>query len=192
MLQNTKGEEIVLHKDQAGIIIHLADKKGFTLPYEDVEKLIKLINNYNPFMGGMKPLYEIGNFMVSPRAGGSIEFKPQWWATENCRKDGIENVLITDKQNFCKELEKTKAFGLQTQGKHAEALKIFERLFQNDQENLELLKGIGYSLYEVKRYADAKAYLDRYVYYAPDKVDAKMTGILTKIQEKLENPYGLI
>ena len=43
MLQNTKGEEIVLHKDQAGIIIHLADKKGFTLPYEDVEKLIKLI-----------------------------------------------------------------------------------------------------------------------------------------------------
>ncbi|MEQ8189795.1 MAG: tetratricopeptide repeat protein [Candidatus Eremiobacterota bacterium] len=186
MLKNRKGEEIIVENDGGGIAVHLPEKKGFTLACEEIEKLVKLINSHNPLMISTKPLYEYGTFVLAPK-GKDLEFKPQWWAVENSKKEGIENVLISDKGEFCKVLERLKGFALYDLGKLKECLIAFDKILKEEPDNPDMLKQKGFALYKLKRYDEAKTCLDRIVEIAPEKVNVEMKRIQTEIKEKIES-----
>ncbi len=185
MLKNRKGEEIIVKNDRGSICVHLPDKKGFTLACEEIEKLVKLINSHNPLMISTKPLYEYGTFVLAPR-GKELEFKPQWWAVENSKKEGVENVLISDKIEFCKALENLKGFALYDLGKLQDCLIAFDKILAKE-TNTDMLKQKGYALYKLKRYDEAKACLDRVAEIAPEKVNVEMNRIQADIKEKIQN-----
>ena len=186
MLKNRKGEEIIVENDGGGIGVHMPEKKGFTLACEEIEKLVKLINSHNPLMISTKPLYEYGTFVLAPK-GKDLEFKPQWWAVENSKKEGIENVLISDKAEFCKALERLKGFALYDLGKLKDCLIAFDKMLQGEPDNTDMLKQKGFALYKLRRYEEAKACLDRVAEIAPEKVNVETTRIQTDIKEKLAN-----